>query len=255
MIDKRQLLCPIGGICRLILLNFKSSGTKIKICNNTVVLVSPDENIPQAQGLFRWLSGDSKDDICVLYPMIIRFIELYLCPQNESVDFAIKTDTDSFDYDNNREDDNDANETESVNKTNMVVYNSKNSKLDDQLKILAKYLCDGLTILQKTYNYNNAVLTLQYYILLIQAAINGTYTKQMLPAHLQCEKKSFFDIKKMKDMWDDKKLERISDLFVKSFEAHNSKDTSLLVAYDKAIISILDDNDITFREYISTSMM
>jgi hypothetical protein len=75
MTTKRQFLDPIGAGCRLILLYFAESGTKIRINNHTIELVP----ISLAESLvWRKLYGDSRDDMHVLFPLIVRFIELYL---------------------------------------------------------------------------------------------------------------------------------------------------------------------------------
>ena len=260
MASKRQLLCPIGSACRLILLNFKPDGTKIKIANHAIELVDP----AYTQGMSRWWSRDSRDDICALYPMIIRFIELYLCPVRKEkkpqvVKYEATTDMSS-------EHANDLfgvfnqpvlKDVQTEEKTEIP--SSQECCISDKsrkcLKKMAEYLCRGLSLLQKTYNYDNAVLTLQYYILLIKAGIEDSYTPSLLPTHLRDEKRNFLDPAKVRDLWDDDKIEKVCDLFVRSFEANDKIDRTMVEAYDKAIYTILNRNDELFRSIVETTIM
>lgn len=257
MASKRQLLCPIASACRLILLNFRPDKTKIKITNNAIELVEPTPT----QGLYRWWESDSRNDICALYPMIVRFIELYLCPAKKP-DSTKKFDTKK--RSSPREDifgrgvDNDdilcsfvAPMTDICEPIEIHVGESTQV----HLKQMARYLCRGLALLQKTYNYDNAVFALQYYIGLIESAIEGTYDKSKLPAHIRDDKRSFLDQEKVRELWNDDKIEKICDLFVKSFDAKEKEQTVLVEAYHRAILTILAKNDEMFRTIAESTMM
>ncbi len=235
MASKRQLLCPINGVCRLILLNFKPKGTKIRISNHAIELVDPD----YTQGISRWWGKDSRDDICALYTMVVRFIELYLCPaKKDKRDRKIITK-----YEVEKDIDNMSDLMGDLHDTKIESHNGSdeyfpNDKAKNCLKIMAEYLCEGLSLLQETYNYDNAVLCLQYFVLLIKAGINETYDPTMLPKHLRDEKRNFLDPSKVRDLWDDDKIEKVCDLFIKSFDANNKIDKTMVEAYDKAIYTI-----------------
>lgn len=247
MSSKRQLLCPIGSVCRLILLNFKQVGTKIKISNHAINLIDPD----YTQGIMRWWGQDSRDDICALYSMIVRFIELYLCPPKKEIK---KHKTEQEGVFNDLLGDIEQNDDKSGTKDENTEYQIS-EKSRKCLKRLAEYLCKGLSILQKTYNYDNAVLTLQYYILLIKAGIDDTYNSSMLPSHLRGEKRNFLDPSKAKDLWDDEKIEQICELFVRSFESNDKVNRTMVEAYDKAIYTILNRNDELFRSIVETTLV
>lgn len=72
--DKRQFLDPISTISRIILLHFSPPKTKIRILDHTVHLVLDN----YTEIVYRNLYRDNRADICVLFPIFIRFIELYL---------------------------------------------------------------------------------------------------------------------------------------------------------------------------------
>lgn len=227
MADKRQLICPITSICRLILLNFCEKGTKITIYNNAIQLIDPIKT----QGIVRWWNGDSRTDIFVLYNMIINFIELYLCAPDKHTDEYAEEEEDA---------------------ENKIILNETTH---NNLKKLSVYLCKGIMLLQPTYEHDNVTLTLQYYILLIKAGINETYTKDLLPQHLCNNNKiNFLNIIKIKEILNDDKIDKLHDLFVKAFEAKESNSDILVEAYIQAIIIILDNQDKLFREIIDASM-
>lgn len=207
MTTKRQLLCPIGSICRLILLNFRPDGTKIGINNHAIEIDKPE----YIQGFVRWVKHDSRNDMCALYSMIVRFIDLYLLKSNND--------------DNEQEDD----------------------VIDPYIKKLTEWLCSALNKLQVTYHFDNGVLTNQFYILLLRSAVNGIYTPDMLPSHLQNEKNTFLNQEKIKELWTNEKIINIHDLYIKLFDARSKNDHVFAEAISKAIVKMLDRNDEQFR--------
>jgi len=224
MTAKSCLLCPIGSICRLILLNFRDEGTKICIADNALTLIAP----AYGQALTRLWYNDSRQDICALYYMIVRFIEMYLCAPNVK---------------KQKKNNNVVDDVESIPSTQFVL----SDKSQACLKQLGQYLCEGLTILQKTYNYDNVVLSLQYYILLIKSGINGTYSPDLLPQHLHNEKIHFFDPAKVQDLWNDESIEQVCTLYNNLFSAKKANNKVMVQAYDNALITILDENDKKFK--------
>src|SRR5688572_5799720 len=87
MSSKKQLIDPLGAICRLILLNFKTIGTKIRIKNHAVILQDPS----YTQGTTRFLSGDGREDISELLISIVRMIKWYVIPASHEVNKCFST--------------------------------------------------------------------------------------------------------------------------------------------------------------------
>lgn len=85
--DKHQILETITSISRIITLTFKPDKTKIAIRDHNVVLCDPDickyYGIKFAQGIDRYINGDSREDIYILNHVICNFIEWYVLPYKE----------------------------------------------------------------------------------------------------------------------------------------------------------------------------
>ena len=75
----KQLLDPLGTMCKLIALNFNKTNTKISIHNHILTLHKPESY----QFVVRMINGDGKENISELYYVIIRIINWYLLPQND----------------------------------------------------------------------------------------------------------------------------------------------------------------------------
>lgn len=82
--DKHQILETITAVSRLITLAFKPYKTKIAIRDHNVVICEPANEtyygIKFAQGIDRYLNGDSREDIYILNHVISNFIEWYILP-------------------------------------------------------------------------------------------------------------------------------------------------------------------------------
>lgn len=76
MTTKRQFLDPIGAGCRFVLLKSFEPNAKLRITEHTVQIVS--DTIWEKLIYRPWVYKDSREDIAALYPVIVRFIELYL---------------------------------------------------------------------------------------------------------------------------------------------------------------------------------
>ncbi len=83
MTTKRQFLDPIGAGCRFVLLKSFEPNAKLRINDHTVQVVS--DNIWEKMIYRPWVYKDSREDISALYPVIVRFIELYLTAKNPNV--------------------------------------------------------------------------------------------------------------------------------------------------------------------------
>lgn len=210
MASKRQLLDVIGSTCKLILLNFHPEGTKIRIVGNAIEL----DNSTVSQGFYRMINKESREDICALFPVISRFIELYLMKKTEDTD------------------------------------------MKESVKRLAEYLCRGLEILQKTYDYDNAVFTLQYFIIILKNGIDEKYDRKMIPKHLNSENENnLLDNEKIGTSWENAQVKDISNLFDKLFEAQERNDKVMIEALDCAILKILSHSDANFKELVAKTMM
>lgn len=206
--DKRQFLDPITTIGKIILIHFSPVKTKIRILDHSVHLVSDN----MWEKLSRNYYGDNRNDISVLFPIFIRYIELYLIGTQKS------------------------------NK-------NEQKELLENLKLLGEYCIFGINELQKTYDYDNAVFTLQYYILLIREGINGTYSEKSLPNHLkELTKNNLFDDTKIQKIWEDLHIIELAKTFKNCFDAEKNNDIILLDSNKEKIFNILSKHDELFKK-------
>jgi hypothetical protein len=219
---KKQLLDPLGTMCKLVSLNFTKKKTKIGIHDHILILQKPDSY----QWLIRLYYGDGKENISELYHAIIRVVRWYLVPEN-------KTDTNPI--------------TESPEINKMV-----------------KYMCSALKKLQETYEFGNVVLSLQFYINLLETGLEGRFTEDMLPKYIMDKDKEYenlLDYNKIKNLWDIKRLQRICELYDNCFKIYNEDDpgmeddtrAALVDGYLRSIGAILDIVDNEFQKLIQNS--
>ena len=71
--NRNLILEPFSCILRIILLNYKSEGTKISIQNNSIQYYDPSIY----QGILRSIYGDNREDIHNLYSPILKAFEWY----------------------------------------------------------------------------------------------------------------------------------------------------------------------------------
>ena len=202
--DKHQILEPITAISRLITLAFKPKGTKIAIRNHNIVLCEPKNNNTASyynllvpQGIDRYWNGDSREDIWIINHVLCNFIDWYINPY-------------------------------------------KNSDIDSDLDIyrgllnMANYLRVGLKELQNTYKSGTAVGTIQYYIIVLTAVIEGRFRQDMLYTPSSTGRESFldtdeidgsnliystiFDVEKFKHFWSKEELKSLCGQFDTCFK-------------------------------------
>ena len=77
--NKKQLLDPIGSLCRLVALNFKPLNTKIGISDHAIIIQESN----YFQWLDRYLNGDNRENISLLYHIVIRIIDWYILPLSD----------------------------------------------------------------------------------------------------------------------------------------------------------------------------
>lgn len=227
--DKKQLLDPISTLSRIILLSFYPEKTKLRIHDHCVQLV--ENTIIEL--FYRNYYHDTRNDICVLYPIFIRYIELYLLEKQNK----IKQKKSSL-FSKSK-----SNEEVNENNTDGLCY--------DYLKKIAEYTINGLKILQKTYEYDNVVFSLQYFINILQSAIDGTYSDTILPDHLiGITNGCLLDKNKVQQIWSDTHIIELGETFEKCFETKKNNDEILLESNKKKIINILEKRDEEFRNKI-----
>lgn len=221
---KKQLLDPLGTICKLVALNFSELNTKISIHNHVLSLQKPNSY----QSFVRKVYGDSKENLSELFYVFVRVIKWYL-----------------------------VNETSEESEQNWYqIY------ISEEIKRMTKYACFALRKLQETYEYGNVVLTIQFYINILEDAVNGTYSEIKLPNYIiekEAEFKNLLDYEKLKNFWDYKKLKKICELYDDCFTIYNDPEISdnqkeaLIDGSLRSINAILDLIDNDFQKLISNS--
>lgn len=216
MSSKKQLLDPLGTLLKLIALNFSEVNTKISIQNHILALHKPNGY----RFLVRMINGDGRENISELFHAIVRVIIWYLVDPS-------KNDT-------------------NIKKWNKI-YQS------DEIKKIIRYVVISLKKLQKTYEYGNVVLAIQYYINILNDSLENNFTIDKLPFDLKEsfgknmqsdempqnlgvdeEYENFIDYKKLQSFWDFKKLKMITELYEKCFNV--SDDSQIPTDEKKAYI-------------------
>lgn len=228
MSDHKQLLDPIGTMCKLVALNFCDNNTKISIHNHVITFQEPDK----LQWFVRSCYGDGRENISELYYVIIKLILWFL------------VDDDSIISDNS-------------------MNNNSKIRQSDEIKRMVGYLCDAFSKLQSlTYQYGNVTLALQYYINLLTDALDDKFTDHLLPKHLKYQDKisdNLLDLEKLKNLWELKDIKRICELYDNCFSLLSSDDEdndskqSLIQSYLKSIDSILKITDEKFQKLIKNN--
>ncbi len=228
--NKRQLLDPIGSICHIVSLSFKPLNTKIGINNHAIII---QESNP-LQWLDRYWNGDNRENISLLYNIIVRVIEWYIMPLSGKYKVEVMEEF-----------------SDEVERKKFWVC----------LEKMCTFLCVAFDKLQHTYHTGpiptNVVTTIQYYINLIKDSIEGRHSNDRLPKCIhESENQNFLDYDKIKLLWNAKKLEQICDLYEKCFNKMQSNDKTKeeeVESYMHAIDRLIAIHDNQFRELISFS--
>lgn len=234
--SKMQLLDPIGVSCKLILLQFYDEGTRLRIRENVLELIPP--NIVESLLWRRW-NGDSREDMSLLFASIVRFVELYLCSNSKS------NSEESF----QGEKEFDTSDDITLHVTNCLI----NSDNKEYFKKMANYMVSGIPHLEKVYGLSCAGLTLQLYINLLSAGINGTYNKSMLPSYAKdITDQNLIQPEKLKDVWKSDDIKRMTELFDNCFAVRTSNPI-MLNGYLTSITAILNAKDEEFRRIVCSA--
>lgn len=224
-----QLLDPLGSLCKLIALNFNEINTKISIHKHSLQLDPPNNY----QFVFRYINGDGRENISEIFYVIVRVIKWYLIP--------IHIDDD---------------DDKTINENWYEIANS------DEIRRLINYTCYALRKLQETYEYGNVILAAQFYINIMEDALNNKYNDTKLPKYIiekEREYENLLDYEKLKNFWDFKKLKRICDLYDNCFIVLHDSETPisekevLIEGYLKSISAILELADNDFQKLIKNS--
>jgi hypothetical protein len=236
--NKRQLLDPLGTMCHIVSLAFKPLNTKIGISNHAVIIQESN----RLQWFERYWYGDNRENISLLYNIVVRIIEWYIIPLiNKYKDCSGNIITNTVSFDNLTKDD-------------LKIFWVC-------LEKMIMYVCMAFDKLQFTYHSGpvptNVILATQYFITILKASLNGTYCKELLPrCMIEGENKTFLDYDKIKLLWCGKKLQKITDLYEKCFQISTSTDPTKedqIDGYMSAINKLLTIHDEEFRKLIYLS--
>lgn len=261
---KKQLLDPIATMSRIINIFFEEKNTKISIHDNILSLQEPTGY----QGLFRSFNKDSRENISELYDVIIRIIEWYILPcvqNNNENNLQVNscpakiceqaTDKTSDDYEIFEKN------VIEIEYSNSDEYTDEDeySKIIENQEIikLVKYFIKALTKLQETYQNGNVVLALQFYIIILNNALNNNYDEKYLPNVIKSNKHtSLLNYTRLKNIWTHDKIKRICKLYNECFKLYknaNEKDLTMINSYIKSIDSIIKESNNDFQHLIKNS--
>lgn len=250
MSRRKQLLDPIGTMCKLVGLNFSEKNTKISIHDHILTLQRPH----QYQFLVRIYNGDGRENISELYYAIIRLIQWYLIPQMDRKPRTSSAQM-SLESAHSSEDDELEGSVKFVEIDNES--NADEVAKSEELKKMVRYMCRSLRKLQETYLYGNVVLSLQFYINILEDGLEGVFDPNKLPTYLLKEdhsKENFLDYEKIKNLWDLERLRKVCELYDRCFESAKSFDSGPIIdGYLRSVDSILETTDQEFQELIRKS--
>jgi hypothetical protein len=233
--NKRQLLDPIGTLSHIVALAFKPLNTKIGIWNHAVTI--QDSNY--LQWLDRFWNNDNRENISLLYSIVIRVIEWYVIPLSGKYQDNQNNNKNGFDY---------------LSKEDKALFWSC-------LEKMILFACMAFDKLQYTYHNGpvptNVILATQFFINTLKESLKGGYNKDILPRCLvEGENKTFIDYDKIKLLWNGDKLSKITSLYEKCFQTQKTEDKNKdeeIEGYMSAINKLLYLHDEEFRKLISLS--
>lgn len=220
---KKQLLDPLGTLCRLVALYFNEVHTKISIQDHILKLQEPSG----LQAMVRFYNGDARENISELYYVVARIIKWYLILEDD----------------------------DGENENNRIISQSP------EFRGLVAYLCAALRKLQETYIYGNVILAIQFYINVLEDALNNNYTNQKLPQFLSIEEDNLLDYDKLKNLWSMDDIKRIYDSYKYCFDLMEQDDKHigehdkirLINGCMQSINAVLDINGKKFQELVQNS--
>ena len=232
-VNKRQLLDPLGTLSHIVALAFKPLNTKIGISNHAVCI----QDTYYLQWFDRFWNNDNRENISLLYNIVIRVIEWYVIPLSGK--YKDCHNKNEFDY----------------------LSNEDRKLFWDCLEKMILYACMAFDKLQYTYNIGpvptNVILATQFFINTLKDSLKGSYNKEILPRCLvEGENRTFLDYDKIKLLWSGQKIYKIISLYEKCFDTQKSdnkyKDDEI-EGYMSAINKLLSLHDDEFRKLINFS--
>lgn len=191
--SKKELLDPIGSLCRLISIGFYPKNTKIRITNHIIELDVPNV----AQGFFRMCSGDGRENISEIYDVIVRLIKWFILKPSEEQKLEPEP---IFLFDDEDSDEEQSNKSSSSSTTSTSNSSYQSICGSEEIKKMIKYLCISLRKLQVlTYNEGNVILAIQFYINILNDSLNNIFNDP-LPKNIDCDE-TLLDYEKLKKLW------------------------------------------------------
>lgn len=177
------------------------------------------QNNGYLQGIMRYYYRDSKEDIFELFFLVTHLIAWFLVPNPKGTPF--------------------------------------NPQFLADLKKMIRYMCLGLKQLQNTYKIGNVVLTLQYYINLLEEGLDGSFNIDKLPKCLMEDLWIESPLKeKITTLWDYDRLHRISSVF-DDCNAENDKNSKFkdelingyLLSIEKTLITYENEFNLNIKSW------
>lgn len=287
--QKKQLLDPLGVVCKLGILYFYKSQSRIAIRDHTLILQKPD----YTQGIVRLWEGDDKEAVSELYDPIKKVISWYLIsaqiplkspgesPMATPVVSTLTLDTskpETSQSEPNLSSLSEAQDTSPVGKDSILyddglkdsIIKSIELKRDPSkpynnthIRNIVKYACKGLEKLQRTYKSGNIVFTLQLFINYLRDGINDEIDETDFPKLLKTREskvKSLINIENIQNIWDERTVEQLSKLFdmcneckQKTLELDEEEMATTIDGYLNSIKSIVKMNDTKFQNLVKTT--
>ena len=251
MSKRKQLLDPIGTMCKLIGLNFSEKNTKISIHDHVLTLQRPNNY----QFIIRIYNGDGRENISELYYAMVRLVQWFLMPEKHKDTYVSRNSTQNSGNTSCASDEDVEEETKYVDIDFEA--NADAIAQSEEIRKMVAYLCQSLRKLQETYAHGNVVLALQFYINILEGGLNGTFDNSKLPSYLAKEESStdnFLDYQKIRNMWDIERLKKVCELYDRCFESCTGDESGPIIdGYLRSIDSVLATTDNEFQTLIQHS--
>ena len=245
MSSKYQIIEPVNGICKIVLLQFKDDDTKVSFRGFSIHYDDGDNGSTYIQQVFnRRYRGDSREDIAVLEKMIVDYLDWYVINNSDTVSQTkyiqiIKLSLNGF--------------RQLQLKAYKIGSNKKNN-----VKLALQYYINLITIITENPDkYKNKE---EFDALLIPNELyntNENVIKTSIDNKELSENKSYSDIKLvnidgLKKLW---KKDEIDKLYIELSSCFNEntltkKTDNFTLAKVKSLMEILESKDIDFKDEI-----
>lgn len=242
--SKKELLDPIGSLCRLIAIAFYPAGTKISIQNHVISLDKPNLTQP----LYRMFNGDGRNNISEIYDVIIRLVKWFI-PKQQKLEVV----DDGFLF--NSDDESGVFDIPEIINTNYDSICGSN-----EIREMVCYLCTSFEKMKSvTYTDGIATLAIQFYINILNASLSNIFSDSMLPKNIDCDE-TLLDYNKLRNLWNIEDLKYIYGKYDECFSilknpSYDSNDGKYEIIFGiiKHIDEKLNKKDIEFQKLIKNS--